>query len=111
MKYNWTSLAVQWLRLCTSNAGGTGLIPGQGTKICMPHGTVKKKKLTSSVTFILGVQHNDSVIDRWILFQILSPYRLLKILSIVPCWLSKLIAVDIRKSLIVLFLKILSTFN
>ena len=30
-----TSLAVQWLRLCVSNAGGVGLIPGQGTKI--PH--------------------------------------------------------------------------
>ena len=30
-----TSLAVQWLRLHASNAGGTGSIPGQGTKI--PH--------------------------------------------------------------------------
>ena len=30
-----TSLAVQWLRLRTSTAGGTGLIPGRGTKI--PH--------------------------------------------------------------------------
>ena len=30
-----TSLAVQWLRLCTSNAGGAGSIPSQGTKI--PH--------------------------------------------------------------------------
>ena len=29
------SLAVQWLRLCAPNAGGTGLIPGWGTKI--PH--------------------------------------------------------------------------
>ena len=28
-----TSLAVQWLRLCASTAGGMGLIPGQGTKI------------------------------------------------------------------------------
>ena len=28
-----TSLAVQWLRLCISNAGGIGLIPGQGTEI------------------------------------------------------------------------------
>ena len=28
-----TSLVVQWLRLCASNAGGTGLIPGRGTKI------------------------------------------------------------------------------
>ena len=29
------SLAVQWLGLRASTAGGTGLIPGQGTKI--PH--------------------------------------------------------------------------
>ena len=29
----WISLAVQWLRLCTFPAGGTGSIPGQGTKI------------------------------------------------------------------------------
>ena len=28
-----TSLVVQWLRCCTSTAGGKGLIPGQGTKI------------------------------------------------------------------------------
>ena len=26
-------LVVQWLRLCALNAGGTGLIPGQGLKI------------------------------------------------------------------------------
>ena len=31
------SLAVQWLRLHASTAGGTDLIPGQGTKI--PHAT------------------------------------------------------------------------
>ena len=30
-----TSLAVQWLRLCTSTAGGSGSIPGWGTRI--PH--------------------------------------------------------------------------
>ena len=30
-----TSLVVQWLRLHASNAGGTGSIPGWGTKI--PH--------------------------------------------------------------------------
>ena len=30
-------LVVQWLGLCTSNAGGEGLIPGRGTKI--PHST------------------------------------------------------------------------
>ena len=27
-----TSLVVQWLRLCTPNAGGLGSIPGQGTR-------------------------------------------------------------------------------
>ena len=32
-----TSLEVQWLRLCASNAGGTGSIPSQGTKV--PHVT------------------------------------------------------------------------
>ena len=40
-----TSLAVQWLRLCTSNARGAGSNPSQGTKI--PHATQprpKKKK-------------------------------------------------------------------
>ena len=30
-----TSLAVQWLRICASTAGGTGSVPGWGTKI--PH--------------------------------------------------------------------------
>ena len=28
-----TSLAVQWLGLCASTAGGPGLIPGRATKI------------------------------------------------------------------------------
>ena len=39
-----TSLAVQWLRLCASNAGGTGSIPGQGT-------TAKNKKKTKTLQF------------------------------------------------------------
>ena len=30
-----TSLVVQWLRFCASNAGGMGSISGQGTKIHM----------------------------------------------------------------------------
>ena len=40
-----TSLAVQGLRLCASNAGGMGSIPGRGIKI--PHAVqrdVAKKK-------------------------------------------------------------------
>ena len=36
-KIHGTSLAVQWLRLCASDTGGVGLIPGWGTKI--PHAT------------------------------------------------------------------------
>ena len=32
-----TSLVVQWFRLCASSAGGSGSIPGQGTKT--PHAT------------------------------------------------------------------------
>ena len=31
-----TSLLVQWLRLCAPNAGGLGLIPGQGPRSHMP---------------------------------------------------------------------------
>ena len=41
-----TSLVVQWLRLHASNAGGPGLIPGQGTRSHMlqlkiPHAATK----------------------------------------------------------------------
>jgi len=36
------SLVVQWLRLHMSTAGGTGSIPGWGTKI--PHDTARKRK-------------------------------------------------------------------
>ena len=39
-------LAVQWLRLHTSTAGGVGLIPGQGTKI--PHATQPSKTKQNS---------------------------------------------------------------
>ena len=38
-----TSLVVQWLRLCTSTTGGSGAIPGQGTKI--PHATRRGQKI------------------------------------------------------------------
>ena len=39
------SLAIQWLRFCTSKAGDAGSIPGQGTKISHAgqHGQEKKK--------------------------------------------------------------------
>ena len=38
----WTSLAVQWLRLHASTAGGTGSIPVRGTKI--PHAAQRGQK-------------------------------------------------------------------
>ena len=38
------SLVVQWLGLCTSIAGGTGLIPGQGIKISQATRHSQKKK-------------------------------------------------------------------
>ena len=46
MKSSWDSLAVQWLGLCASTAGGMGLIPGQGTEILQAtqHGQKQKKK-------------------------------------------------------------------
>ena len=39
-----TSLAVQWLRLHASNAGGAGSIPSQGTKITHTAWSGPKKK-------------------------------------------------------------------
>ena len=40
------SLAVQWLGLCVSTAGGPGLIPGWGTEIPQaPWNGQKKKKV------------------------------------------------------------------
>ena len=50
--YRGASLAVQWLRLCTPNAGGAGLIPGRGTRIL--HATwsrLKKKKKKKKDTY------------------------------------------------------------
>ena len=39
-----TSLVVQWLGLCASTAGGTGSIPGQGTKILQPKREAGRKR-------------------------------------------------------------------
>ena len=41
-----TSLVVQWVRLCTPNAGGPGSIPGQGTRSHM-HATTKSSHVTT----------------------------------------------------------------
>ena len=55
-----TSLGVRWLRLCTSTAGGTGLILGQGTKILHAtwHGQkIKKKKDKKKKSLVLSRKH------------------------------------------------------
>ena len=40
-------MVVWWLRLCASAAGGTGSIPGQGTKL--PHAMQPKKNKKQNV--------------------------------------------------------------
>ena len=49
-KCSGTSLAIQWLRLHTSNVGGTGSIPGRGTKI--PHATQRGQKFKNPRMFV-----------------------------------------------------------
>ena len=53
-----TSLVVQWLRLCTSNAGDEGSIPGQGTKIL--HVQCDQKK--NSALHEHGLWHHKTII-------------------------------------------------
>ena len=38
-------MVVQWLRLCTPNAGGLGLIPSQGTRSHMPQLRIRTLQL------------------------------------------------------------------
>ena len=42
-----TSLGVKGLRLCASNAGDAGSIPGRGTKI--PHATQQYQKINKNI--------------------------------------------------------------
>ena len=49
-----TSQVVQWLRLHASNAGGMGLIPGQGTKI--PHATLFSQKNLKTIVIIKKIK-------------------------------------------------------
>jgi len=44
---------VQWLRLCTSSVGGTGLIPGLGTKT--PHALWHGQKKKNNTTWIFWI--------------------------------------------------------
>ena len=53
---------VQWLRFCASTAGGTGLIPGQGTKIPHVSWCDKTNKQTK----------NKSLIALWLAKQVIQ---------------------------------------
>ena len=46
------SLVAQWLRLCASNIGVVGSVPGWGTKIPHAVGHIKKKKATLGESFL-----------------------------------------------------------
>ena len=56
-----TSLSVQWLRLQASTAGGTGLIPGQGTKILQAV-RPKKKKFSLEIETVFNGHLEDKYI-------------------------------------------------
>ena len=43
-----SSRVVQWLRLCTPNAGGPGSIPAQGTRSCLPQLKIPHTTKTSA---------------------------------------------------------------
>ena len=49
-----TSLAVPWLRLCTSNAGGVGSIPVGKLTFRVPRGVAEKKNLVI-ISFVVAV--------------------------------------------------------
>ena len=49
-----TSLAVQWLRLRASNAGGAGLIPGRGTKTLHAVGCSQERKKIEARTEVVS---------------------------------------------------------
>ena len=55
-----TSLAVQWLRLCASTAGGAGSIPGQETRIPHALGLGQKKPPKICIKWII-IHDIDSV--------------------------------------------------
>ena len=54
------SLAVQWLGLWASTAGGTGSIPGQGTNMphAMRHSQKKKRKKKAIITMVKNIKED-----------------------------------------------------
>ena len=63
MLHSGTSLVVQWLRLCDSNAGSAGSIPGWGSKILhvLQCGKKKKKKKLPPAAGVAGTGRSHLV--------------------------------------------------
>ena len=57
------SLAVQWLGLHPSTAGGTGFSPSQGMKAHMSHGTAKQNKKEGGRFFIMEIKVLNSKLN------------------------------------------------
>ena len=102
----------QWLRLCVPNAGGTGSIPGRGTKVL--HATWRGKKKTTRKKDVQTInletqscQSNVSVVQVTVKeeLQLLTLYS--EIISVVPAsersrlgfWLIPKTAIVQRKTL------------
>ena len=64
-----TSLVVQGLRLCASNAGDTGLIPGQELSSHMLRSAAQKRKLKKKKIMNL----NSKLPDQLTLIKFLNP--------------------------------------
>ena len=80
-----TCLVVQWLSLCTPNAGGPGSIPGQGTR---PH----VKQIRVCMPQLRLVQSNKEIkIKKYVFkamqFPVLETKNLLSFLLLLQCYL------------------------
>ena len=53
---------VQWLRLCASNAGDTGSIPGQGSSACHVVWPKKKNRKRNKIAYLYPSQHLHSIL-------------------------------------------------
>ena len=62
------SLEVQWLRLCTSTAQGTGSVPGEGTKI--PHDMQPKERKRSHISPTIKIMIHTEHIYKMISFTL-----------------------------------------
>ena len=56
-----TSLAVQWLRLCAPNVGGTGSIPGRGTKILRAAAKKQTNKKKTKICYIYTMEYYSAI--------------------------------------------------